>query len=397
MEKIKFIIILVLLYACTDQIIAQIPEMIDVPSGFFVMGADSLGFAEHEVALTHDFEISKYEITVSEFGIMLNFALNENELFIISEESVLNLNGDQQEILDLDSNHCQIEYVGNVFHILETTEQLPIVEVTWYGAAFYCNMLSRMNGENELYDLENWNCNPYLENGFRLPTEAEWEYSARYNDGRIYPWGNEPPDSNRVNCLGLGIGGLAEVGSYSPLGDSSLGFCEMSGNVWEWCNDWFGDYSSEPQIDPIGSETGIRKVIRGAGWFSPIEQLPAANRSRNYQDHSYYDFGFRVAYLPEQTSIEPELENELKSFIYPNPWKNNISSEIRFSLLNDVISKVEIFSIRGQKIRSIESSTGLIIWDGKDSKGKIISSGIYLCRIYAASKRIIQRKLLILK
>ncbi|MBT4576673.1 MAG: SUMF1/EgtB/PvdO family nonheme iron enzyme [Candidatus Cloacimonetes bacterium] len=397
MIKIKSILIQIIILVFFCQLKAQIPQMINIPSGNFAMGSDSLGFAEHEVTITYDFEMGKYETTTSKYCEMLNFALSQNELLILPNESILNLNGDQQELLDLDSGSCQIEFVDNAFNVLDGTEQLPIVEVTWFGAAFYCNMLSRMNGGNELYNLQNWDCATYSESGFRLPTEAEWEYTARYNDGRIYPWGNEPPDSTRVNCFDFGVAGLAEVGSYSPLGDSQLGLCEMNGNVWEWCNDWFGEYSDEPQIDPIGPQTGIRKVIRGAGWFSPTDQLPAANRSRNYQDHSYYDFGFRIVNFSMPSSTEPELENSYHSFIYPNPWIINSNVDIKFSLNSGSINKVEIYTIKGQKIRSIEADANIASWDGKDKSGKKIASGIYLCKIFSNSKKITSKKLLVLR
>ncbi|MBT3756924.1 MAG: SUMF1/EgtB/PvdO family nonheme iron enzyme, partial [Candidatus Cloacimonetes bacterium] len=175
MAKSKLIIIIVFTLIFTYQLNAQIPEMINIPSGSFIMGADSLGFTEHEVTLTNNFEMAKYETTVSEYCSMLNFALEENELLVIPNESVLNLSGDQQELLDLDSGSCLIEFIDNAFNVLDGAEQLPIVEVTWFGAAFYCNMLSRMNGGNELYNLQNWDCATYSESGFRLPTEAEWE------------------------------------------------------------------------------------------------------------------------------------------------------------------------------------------------------------------------------
>jgi formylglycine-generating enzyme required for sulfatase activity len=397
LAKSKLIIIIVFTLIFTYQLNAQIPEMINIPSGSFIMGADSLGFTEHEVTLTNNFEMAKYETTVSEYCDMLNFALSQNELLILPNESILNLNGGQQELLDLDSGSCLIEFIDNAFNVLDGAEQLPIVEVTWFGAAFYCNMLSRMNGENELYDLQIWDCSIYSESGFRLPTEAEWEYTARYNDGRIYPWGDEPPDSTRVNCFDFGVASLAEVGSYSPLGDSQLGLCEMSGNVWEWCNDWFDEYSNESQIDPIGPQTGIRKVIRGAGWFSPADQLPAANRSRNYQDHSYYDFGFRIVKYSMPSSTEPELENSYQSFIYPNPWIINSNVDIKFSLSSGPINKVEVYTIKGQKIRSIEADANIASWDGKDKSGKKIASGIYLCKIFSNSKKITSKKLLVLR
>jgi formylglycine-generating enzyme required for sulfatase activity len=404
---------------------AQTPQMIEVPAGSFLMGCDSLGYTEHEVTLTHDFEMSKYEITASEFCATLNFAFSENELLIIPNESVMNVLGDQQELIDLDASICQIEFDGNEFEVIAGMEEFPVVEITWFGAAFYCNMLSRMNAEDELYDMETWNCEPYSENGYRLPTEAEWEFSARYNDGRIYPWGNDSPDSTRVNCFGMGNSGLATVGSFSPNGDSSLGFCDLSGNVWEWCNDWFEDYSSDPQVDPTGPETGTRISIRGAGWMSPIQQLPSAFRSSNYKDHSYYDFGFRIVYLPEQTSSEPQMEsNRLKCRVYPNPF--NPSTTISFETTNlHELPQIEIYNLKGQKIKTLDchlefiegygncelknphTSTALrmtqagsnqysVGWDGTNDSGKPVSSGVYFYKIKSGYTQF-QGKLLLLK
>lgn len=379
--------------------------MIEIPAGSFVMGADSLGLTEHVVTLTNDFEIGRFEITVLEFCEVLNYALADEELLITSDESVKNLNGDQQELLDLDSNTCQIVYDGFEFIVSAGAEQLPVVEITWFGAAFYCNILSRINGFTELYDLNSWQCQNYLESGFRLPTEAEWEYSARYNDQRSYPWGNEVADSTRVNCFGLGIGGLAEVGSYSPWGDSELGCSELCGNVWEWCNDWYDDYSSASQINPIGASTGERKVIRGAGWMSLISQVSAIQRSRNYQDHSYYDFGFRVVFIPEEVSLDDELENEpIKCKVYPNPMKKN--TEIRFQISEfRQLENAEliIYNLKGQKVIAFPiniskpQSFSSVVWNGNNSNNNPVASGVYFYNIKMNSNKIIKGKFLLAK
>ena len=395
--KKKHFYLTVFLFLVSVFLVAQIPEMISIPSGSFVMGADSLNLPEHLVTLSQEYFLGKYEVTVSEYTDMLNYALSQNELLIISNISIMNSIGSQQELLDFDSNECQIDFSGTHFYELPGTELLPVVEVTWYGAAFYCNLLSRMNNNTEMYNLENWSCDPYEDIGFRLPTEAEWEFAARYNDGRIYPWGNEYPDSTRANCFGLGPGGLTEIGNYSPAGDSFLGLCDMSGNVWEWCNDWFADYSLQPQIDPIGPDIGIRKVIRGAGWMNPVSQLPAACRSRNYQDHSYYDFGFRISFLPMQTCSSPDLEPNSQSLIYPNPWRISSGVYIKFSLPERIIKSVEIFNLKGQKVRTLQSQFNTIRWDGKDSNGKQVRPGIYLYKIVSNCSKIIHSKLLILK
>ncbi|MCF7883104.1 MAG: SUMF1/EgtB/PvdO family nonheme iron enzyme [Candidatus Cloacimonetes bacterium] len=411
-EKSRKIVALALIILVCSPLAGQTPEMIEIPAGSFVMGADSLGLIEHPVTLTNNFEIGRFEITVLEFCDVLNYALSEEELLIIPEESVKNLNGDQQELLDLDSNTCMIDFTGFEFVFSAGMEQFPVVELTWYGAAFYCNILSRIHGFSELYDLNSWQCQIYSESGFRLPTEAEWEYAARYNDQRFYPWGNEPPDSTRVNCFGLGIGGLAEVGIYSPNGDSELGCSEFCGNVWEWCNDWFDEYSIACQIDPTGPDNGIRKVIRGAGWMSPISQVSAVQRSRNYQDHSYFDFGFRIVFIPEEVSIDDELETEPVKFkVYPNPF--NPSTTIYFeitSLRNATsrqansheLSRIEIYNLKGQKVKTLpvnpsQSHTGSLTWNGTDDRGKPVSSGMYFYSIRTENKHIYKGKMLLLK
>ncbi|NQV17410.1 MAG: SUMF1/EgtB/PvdO family nonheme iron enzyme [Armatimonadetes bacterium] len=397
LSRKKQFYLIVFLFLASVFLVAQTPEMVSIPSGSFVMGADSLNLPEHPVTLSQEYFLGKYEVTVSEYTQMLNFALSQNELLIIPNTSIMNSTGNQQELLDFDSNECQIDFSGTSFSEQLGTELLPVVEVTWYGAAFYCNMLSRMNNNVELYDIANWSCDPYEDIGFRLPTEAEWEFAARYNDGRIYPWGNEFPDSTRANCFGLGPGGLTEIGNYSPAGDSFLGLCDMSGNVWEWCNDWFADYSLQPQIDPVGPDIGIRKVIRGAGWMCTVDQLPAACRSRNYQDHSYYDFGFRISFLPVQTSVPPDLELLQQSLVYPNPWRISSGVNIKFSLPARTIKRVEIFNMKGQKVRTLHSQYNTIRWDGKDLDSKKVRSGIYLYKIVSNCGKIVHSKLLILK
>jgi formylglycine-generating enzyme required for sulfatase activity len=124
-------------------------------------------------------------------------------------------------------------------------DNFPIVLITWHDAIAY----SKWAGAN-------------------LPTEAEWEKSARGTDGRTYPWGNVW-DATRCNTADAGPRRTVTVGSY-PNGSSLYGCLDMIGNVWEWCADWYGEaYYKKPLIEnPTGPNEGNRRVIRGASWLS---------------------------------------------------------------------------------------------------------------------------------
>lgn len=129
---------------------------------------------------------------------------------------------------------------------------------------------------------------------FRMPTEAEWEYAARggaKSEGYIFSGGNS---LDEVGWYTDNSGGKNhEVGAKSP---NELGIYDMSGNVWEWCSDWYGTYSSGSQTNPTGPSTGSSRVIRGGSWNCIATGCRVANRDGSSPGFGYYALGLRLAH-----------------------------------------------------------------------------------------------------
>lgn len=147
----------------------------------------------------------------------------------------------------------------------------PVVNVSWYEAAAYCRWA-----------------------GVRLPTEAQWERAARGLSGRKYPWGDEAPNAARANYIAGGPGHPTPVGLY-PAGATKEGILDLTGNVWEWVADWYGEYRETPEKNPIGRADGKLRVLRGGSWGNGREDLRAADRYRNGPDFRDDNVGFRCA------------------------------------------------------------------------------------------------------
>lgn len=246
------------------------PEMVLVEPGSFQMGS-STGRPEespvHQVRLSRAFELGVYMVTF-----------------------------DAYDRFCADTHRPKADDGGR------GRGPLPVINVTWYGAAEYCNWLSEQHGLTPVYSGSGKTIRCDWEaNGYRLPTEAEWEYAARggtLSRGTLYA-GSENPDG--VAWYGGNSGGLIHsVGQKAP---NELGLYDMCGNLFEWVWDWYGAeyYAASPEEDPRGppipastTPRGPERVRRGGSWREDAINVRITARSFDYASY-VGDTGFRLA------------------------------------------------------------------------------------------------------
>ena len=221
------------------------PEMVLVESGTFTMGCTDdecivdRELPAHQVTLTKGYYIGKYEITQAQWKAVMG---------------------------------------NNPSHF--RGDNLPVEQVNWEDVQRFLIKLNELTGKN-----------------YRLPTEAEWEYACRggkFSAHYKYSGSNDVYD---VAWCGAYSGGTSNETTY-PVGTkqpNELNIYDMSGNVWEWCSDWYSAYTEEPQTDPQGATEGSDRVARGGGWYTVEEFCHVANRFIGNPDFRDNSLGVRVA------------------------------------------------------------------------------------------------------
>jgi formylglycine-generating enzyme required for sulfatase activity len=258
-----------------DPVASSVPEnMVRVEGGAFIMGSpESKEYVWHG----REYDEVQHHVTVSDFY------MGRYEVTQAEYEAVMEI------------NPSSFKGAG-----------LPVERVSWYDAIEYCNRRSekeeltpayritkdRADTNNTSRDRLKWvvTWNEYAD-GYRLPTETEWEYAAKGgNRGAVtYTYAG----SNDVDAVSWNLDEKThEVGTKAP---NSLGIYDMSGNVEEWCWDWYGEYRTEAQTDPTGATFGESRVTRGGSWSGNlIILLRSANRGGHMPEAQYSDLGFRV-------------------------------------------------------------------------------------------------------
>ena len=233
------------------------------------------------------FELNGVDVSINSFQMSKHEITNDQYIYFLNEIGC-NANGSYNdpvygnvEYIDMDDSDCAIDHNGTAFYFSGSsnapTTDCPVIEVTWYGANAYC-----------------------LWAGGRLPTEAEWEAAARgatvgqtagtYND----QWAGTNIESQLTNYAWYWDNSNSQTHLVGIKTENELDLHDMSGNVWEWCGDWYSSTFPYSNNNPTGPPTGSYRVIRGGSWAYYASYCRVSYRYNSLPGYSSYSFGFRL-------------------------------------------------------------------------------------------------------
>jgi len=273
----------------------SLPEFIPLPGGEFWMGSTEEEVAQVVKATGKDWakrELPRHRVAVEDFALAKYPTTNAMFARFIEAEGYTNPEWWRGVPKDFWRGDGKIkDYWGNVRSQPEYWEDerfsganQPVVGVSWYEAVAYCRWLTATLNDGHEY---------------RLPTEAEWEVAARGREARRYAWGDEWV-KGRANTEELSLKRTSPVGIF-PDGATPEGLLDLTGNVWEWCSDWFDEQEYARHVgsiarNPTGPEKGRSKVLRGGSWGSSVPWwVRCAYRGIYHPAVGPGYYGFRVA------------------------------------------------------------------------------------------------------
>jgi len=217
----------------------------------------------------------------------------ETEFFRNDDEvqRQVTLSSFQMSIFPVTQREYQLIMGANPSHY--KSDNLPVESVSWFDAVEYCNRRSQREGLTPVYTIRGtgnnrtvtWNRNA---NGYRLPTEAEWEYACRA--GTTSPFNTGYTIAGQAN-FNESVNRTTPAGNYPA---NPWGLFDMHGNVWEWCWDWYGVYASGAQTNPIGAASGTSRIVRGGSLADPAFDIRSSCREAIEPSGKYNNIGFRV-------------------------------------------------------------------------------------------------------
>ncbi len=261
-------------------------NMVLIPGGTFQMGSEESDDEKpvHRVTLS-DFYLSKYEVTLAEFRAFIEASGYQTD----AEKEGDSYGYEGTEWKKIAGRNWRHDPEGN-----PAPDNHPVINVSWNDAVAYCQWLGEKTGL------------PY-----RLPTEAEWEYAAGNGAKHTkFSWGNGDPTGKKGGNVADETGKkkfstwtifsgytdgfvfTAPVGSFDY---NDFGLYDMTGNVWEWCSDWYGSYASGNQTNPSGPASGSVRVLRGGSWLYHPLYCRVANRDSSTPGYRNGNVGFRLA------------------------------------------------------------------------------------------------------